>query len=347
MRNKYHRFDKTDFLEDPFFLEWIKYNTPESALFWENWKASSPPNLDKMEAAAAVLKAMLSFERIVADPEAVQAGWAHIEHEVKEKQPNKHRLLRRRFILRAAAAVAGILLAGIWFTAERYWGRNTVTAGYGDIQTVTLPDSSTVTVNANTTLQYAKYWKKDTKREVWLEGEAYFRVARLKNDKLPLKESERFVVHTPELDIEVLGTVFNVKDRHGIIEIMLESGSVAVINKTAPSQSWALAPGDLLRFHKASRKADMIQADSAVHTAWTRRQMILNNTPVKEIIRQLEDHFGKTIIPEDTLMVQRRLNGVFPMSDYKDALFVLSRILKAKAVQQDEDTTLLKPRDKP
>ncbi len=73
-------------------------------------------------------------------------------------------------------------------------------------------------------LTYDRRFPENPVREVWIRGEAFFRVASKKSGgrKVP------FVVHTHELDVQVLGTAFNVANRRGRVDIALEHGSVVV-----------------------------------------------------------------------------------------------------------------------
>ena len=97
----------------------------------------------------------------------------------------------------------------------------TITVPAGQRVNLDLPDGSNVWLNAGTTMQYPVSFMTD-KREVILDGEAYFEVAH--NEKSP------FVVHTSTLDVEVLGTKFNVEaySARKIFETSLMEGRVKV-----------------------------------------------------------------------------------------------------------------------
>lgn len=60
----YEIYTAADFLDDSFFIEWIRDNTPHSREFWNKWEQSAPPNLNEMKAAKAELTLILSAERI-------------------------------------------------------------------------------------------------------------------------------------------------------------------------------------------------------------------------------------------------------------------------------------------
>src|SRR5690606_17847152 len=105
---------------------------------------------------------------------------------------------------RIAAVFIGIIL----FTGLAYMflHNNQVihSTAYGQILHVTLPDSSKVILNGNTSLSYDGHWVGDDSREVYLEGEAFFSVVHTHHNL-------KFIVNTSsQMRVEVLGTEFNV-----------------------------------------------------------------------------------------------------------------------------------------
>ncbi|HEV7350324.1 FecR family protein [Telluribacter sp.] len=88
-------------------------------------------------------------------------------------------------------------------------------------QEAVLPDGSVITLSPNSSVVYNKSFNQ-TRREVFLKGEAFFRVKR--------DESRPFVVHTGELVTEVLGTSFHIKQNYPgkTTEVVVRSGKVSV-----------------------------------------------------------------------------------------------------------------------
>ncbi|KAG1657664.1 hypothetical protein GQR58_023330 [Nymphon striatum] len=123
--------------------------------------------------------------------------------------------------LRVAAAIA-ILLTGSYFFLNA--SNETVTTQYAENKEVILPDNSEVTLNADSELSFNKKdWA--TNRNLALEGEAFFKVAK----------GERFTVNTAGGTVAVLGTQFNVENRNGFFEVTCYEGLVSVTfngNKT-------------------------------------------------------------------------------------------------------------------
>jgi ferric-dicitrate binding protein FerR (iron transport regulator) len=101
---------------------------------------------------------------------------------------------------------------------------NEINVPFGARSQVSLPDGSTVWLNAGSKIRYQNFFNNQS-RQVYLEGEAYFKIA--KNSALP------FTVKTDELNIVALGTEFNVKayNDEKIIETTLVEGAVSIVNK--------------------------------------------------------------------------------------------------------------------
>lgn len=129
--------------------------------------------------------------------------------------------LRRRMVFRVAAVVAPVLLLlsvavmREWNTNNSFMADAVVESSLEDTKKIVLPDGSHVTLNSNSVLAYTNERRAD------LEGEAYFSI---------VKDSRPFVIHTDDLDINVLGTEFLVTafPDDDFIEVSLYSGSVVL-----------------------------------------------------------------------------------------------------------------------
>ncbi|QEC51383.1 FecR family protein [Anseongella ginsenosidimutans] len=133
-----------------------------------------------------------------------------------------------------AASLALLLAVSIWLIHEPS-SRILYSTGYGEQKHITLPDSSRVVLNSNSSLSFDNNWQPQEPRSVELSGEAFFSVVHTGNN-------QRFIVNTPEgMEVQVLGTEFNVYDRRGIQRVVLNSGSVRLEYKDREAVS--MAPG--------------------------------------------------------------------------------------------------------
>ena len=260
--------------------------------------------------------------------EARQQLLSHIEEEEQASTS------RRRFLKywSGVAATVVLLLIG----SITYWvvsRDNTVqyTTGFGVTQEITLPDKSTVVLNANSTLRYHKEWKQGL-REVWLEGEAYFSV--VKDVNTPRK----FLVHTEGLAVEVLGTTFNVNQRAKTTEVVLTSGRVK-LNLDNPEQEKVLMqPGELVAYSSQTQRYVKQPIDTKIYTSWKDNLLIFKNQPLREIARTIEDRYGYVIRFDDPKIGEEHFTTTLP-ADQVDILFTM--LTSSYDIHQEQSTITL------
>ena len=163
-----------------------------------------------------------------------------------------------------AASFVLILAAGVFFLNQEDVVE--VTTAYQETKSVTLPDGTLINLNANSTLRYSEQLATQASREIWLEGEAFVNVTsrQLTNsaEKVP------FIVHTDVVDIRVLGTQFNVKDRHGKAEIVLKEGKIRLSQSQNPQKQLDMEPGQKVLASSQSGLQISKVEDPALYTSW-------------------------------------------------------------------------------
>ncbi|SEV99440.1 FecR family protein [Chitinophaga arvensicola] len=327
MESNYHLFTKEEFLEDAFFQEWVKYATPAATAFWTGYRDSVPPNIEAFQQAIAALEAILSLERITPPAGMKALVWQKIQEELQAARVVP--LTRNRRWYKVAAVLVPLIAISAWwlFRPERM---NTVISGYGQQVRVLLPDSSVVVLNAHSELRYNNW--KDGKREVWLQGEALFDVH---HRITPV--AGHFTVHAGKVQIEVLGTTFNVKERREQVVIYLKEGKVKV---TTAKSALVLQPEEQAVYDGVGG-LQKVPAKKEMVLAWTAHKMQLQHTAVKDIINTLHDIYGFTIMLEDTAIANRTIDGVLPLKNVNNVLFELSAILNVK-IEKSNDTLTFK-----
>ena len=213
-----------------------------------------------------------------------------------EKRLKSH--TRRLTLIRtfSAAAAVALLCLSVW-TAYLYMQPVTIqtVSTLAETRTVCLPDGSTVTLNHYSSLSYPEKFKLD-KREVKLNGEAYFEVN--KNKKHP------FIVQTETIDVQVLGTHFNVDayQNNPDVKTTLLTGSVAVSNKSK-SVRVILKPNEIAIYNKVEEKLTRKVLENVEdEISWRQGEFIFDDLPLQEIARELSNSFGATIHIADTAL---------------------------------------------
>ncbi|MEP3390603.1 MAG: FecR domain-containing protein [Reichenbachiella sp.] len=154
----------------------------------------------------------------------------------------------------------------------------------GQKLTVILPDSTIVKLNANSKIIAPKEFSDDT-REVTLIGEAFFDVK-----KNPIKP---FVIHTENLDVEVLGTSFNVNSypENQVFSVAVATGRVAVSNKGQSLKS-ELTPGEKITFQANSNKFSVAELDWDREFGWKDNKLVFKRENLNEILTRLARWYG-------------------------------------------------------
>lgn len=327
-------FTVEDFCKDPNFIRWVLSPTEESNRFWQSFMANYPHKVADIQTAVDYVKT-IRFREIDPTPQDLarlkQRIWNDIDQPARQTATIwlVHWYQRP---YRAAAAVV-LLVASIGFAWRTYQANSSLTyqTAYGKIQEIKLADGSVVTLNANSRLKVADNMADRPVREVWLEGEAYFDIAKRKEAK--------FIVHTPEAQIEVLGTEFNVNTRRDQTHVVLEEGKVQL--STDNQSMVVMKPGDMATVSPKSRQIQLKRVQPEHYEAWKESHIILDGKTLPEIINSLEDTFGVKINLSDSLLMNRKLTGKLRTEVADDCIENLSIILDAN-VKKEGDTYQIK-----
>lgn len=240
--------------------------------------------------------------------------------------------LRTEFL--KIAAVVAITLGGAYlyqqFRADNaLMAMQTISVPAGQRVNVTLPDGTNVWLNARTTIKYPISFNSD-KRQVVLDGEAYFDVA--KNKKIP------FVVHTDKCDVEVLGTKFNVdaySDR-GEFEATLMEGSVKVASIADPAQTLTLRPDSKVLLKDG--QLTVVPVDDYNPYRWKEGLICFKNESFAAIMKDFEKYYGINIQVKNKDTLQYFYTGKFRQTDGIDyALRVLQKDIRFTYKRDDEN----------
>ncbi|GAA3567261.1 FecR family protein [Snuella lapsa] len=174
------------------------------------------------------------------------------------------------------AAVIAVCFGLYYFTSNP---DTNVSTAMAQKTTISLPDASSVTLNAKSSIVFnKKSWKH--KRNVKLEGEAFFKVAK----------GETFNVITQSGTVTVYGTQFNVKQRKNYFEVICYEGLVGVIHN---SQETKLKPGD--SFLIIDGKLIAKEKESQPSPSWLNNESTFNSLPYKEVIAEFERQYNVNI----------------------------------------------------
>lgn len=209
---------------------------------------------------------------------------------------------------------------------------------YGQMQTIVLPDGSKVMLNANSRLEINKEWKETENREVSLVGEAFFEVEK------KLSTKQKFVVHTADLDVVVLGTSFNVSDRYAKTKVVLKEGAVTLkLNNErgeAKNREIVMQVGEMVEFSKKENKLIKQKVNAERYASWKENKLIFEDTPMQEIALLIQENYGLEVSFEDESLAKRKITGTIPSQNLQILLSSLETIFDVKITQKNEKLIL-------
>ena len=331
----YAEFQLQDFLEDDFFVQWVIRPDENSNSFWESFGKAYPDKKEIVSKAAGMVR-LYREQDFFGNEEKKQFVWKRISESIEQSgSVQKSRLFRLPVFVRVAAAI--IIVAGIafWFSNKNNAETYCVTTAPGQIKTIVLPDNSHITLNGNSTLTYKRDWDDKAPREVWIKGEGYFDVQHLNKDSQHVKPSDRFIVHCDDVNIEVLGTTFNVKNRGGKTNVALLTGKIRIDDavNAGNAKPLMLAPGDYVEYAGKKLLVAKKLAKPDQVSSWASDEISFTDPTLKEITETLQDRFGYTVNAEDTMLLKLKIEGDITVSNVADLLDVVTTTLNVKVEQ--------------
>jgi transmembrane sensor len=280
------------------------------------------------------------WEAAEAAPDTIQPdfdkAWKNIKAQTGIREPNERRLTigNHMNLLRVAAALiiligTGIILKKVYFEKPVM---NIEASLNNSKKKIQLADGTTIFLNRNSKLTFPKKFNHNA-REVFLEGEAFFKVAR--------DTSHPFIVHASVTVVRVLGTSFNIKATDSVhIFVSVLTGKVAFTAKNKPSESIHLEKGDQGSYETTTQHMNKTHYNDENFLAWKTGIIRFNNQTLGNAVKVLSGYYSKTIEAEPSL--QNRLITVsFDNQPLNEVLEIMKLTLNI-TIQNDSDKITLK-----
>lgn len=203
----------------------------------------------------------------------------------------------QRFIyISSAAAAILLLMVAVFFLfkgSREVWV--VYSTDFQETKKVELPDGSMVVLNANSELKWQKGFEKKEIRRVDFTGEGYFDVAHL--------DGKGFVVKTGSIEVNVLGTVFNLETRRQYTNIFLKEGKVVL--KGQDLHPIEMAPGDLVHYDTEQKQINKVSNQaSASAISWKEGVFTFTDLTGIQILEKMEDIYGKEFLIEQPTLLK-------------------------------------------
>ena len=256
---------------------------------------------------------------------ATYSDWLALKKRINGS--GKARTIRMPQLYRIAAAIAVVAVtavASVEITKNRTKDAPQQYSLYtqaGEKQTLILPDSSSVLLNSKSLVIYPEHFSKDS-REIFVVGQAILKVA---------KDADRpFIVKTPNLSVEVLGTTFDISDYMDDFSgsVVLKEGRVRISPSDRPDNVLYLNPGEKATLSKESGHLFKTAADLSRECAGENDYICFNKTNIYGIARILEREFGIEVNVASNKYDDVSVTAKFMNDDsLEDFLFVLENIV--------------------
>jgi transmembrane sensor len=309
----YQAYTLADLINDEAFILWVLQPDETTNAYWQNIQNTYPALNPSIVSAREIVLSM-RFETESLGAAEQQQLWKNIAAKtVLIKKTGK--IIPMWYRYAAAAVVVGILCCiGVLYSVNQ---KVNIETPYGQLKNITLPDGSLVTLNANSEIKYTKNWNEGEIREVWIAGEAFLKVKHL-HQTGKVQNHERFIVHTGAVNVEVLGTSFNVNDRRGRTEIALLDGKISLGLNTDAAKQLILAPGDIAEY--ANGKLIKKPINVVEYSSWKDGKLYFRNVPMAKIFDYFEDIYGYKVVVDDPKILEKRLSGALSAKN-RDVLF--------------------------
>jgi transmembrane sensor len=343
MAKKYIHYSAEDFTEDSFFIRWVKHPDEESTWFWESFINEHPEKRQEIEKAKTILS-LINFRNDDLDDASLSSIRNRLLLTIQEEKAKNPRSPKRNLAAVAwrqwgrVAAVFLIVCSGLGFfmmekneilrSFETNHGSNPQKANVeerinprGQKSVLLLPDGTKVWLNADSKLTYSKDFNKRNKREVHLEGEAFFNVTH--NERVP------FIVQTSSsIRIEVLGTSFNVKSYEGdqTVETTLVNGKVSIDKLEENGKllgNLILKPNQRAVYFKETNTLNVEEVNAQNLSSWRHDRLVFDEAPFNDVIVQLERWYNVKIHVEDKVNLTCRLTADIQHESLENVLKLL------------------------
>lgn len=299
------------------FYNWVNESASNKELFFE-------------------IKAMYDAGLPLSTPLETSESWGRLLNKKKNSQSRRFNLWYQ-ISTYAAVALLAVAISSMYFLFFHEEDNSLYSKYIGgdglEADVVELPDGTHISLGSKTTFHYDKDYGKD-KRIVYLEGEAYFEVAKQKD--------KPFIVKTNEQDIEALGTKFNVMayPLDSLVITTLLEGSVRLTTMNL-SQSTIMKPDQQIVYNRNTKQSSLQHVDARQFTSWTTGYYYFSEQSLKAILDRLSHVYGVkfTVLSED--LYNRTFTGTFYRGQsIKDIMEIVNLSIPIKYKIEDHHVTM-------
>lgn len=281
-----------------------------------------------------------SFDSYKLNDQQSDEMWEHISSRAlltSERTLLAHQL--RSWWVIAASVLLPIFMisSGYLFWKQQIFSEQAVVFATGPREraSVILPDGSKALLNENSLLTYSPSLFSSKKRTIDFDGEAYFEIAKDPNHP--------FEIQGDRNNVSVFGTKFNLLSRKKELEVILalEEGSVQ-LTATESSQQVNMHPKQRAILDKETGVIRLEEVEDIDRvSAWKQNELIFHNTPLRDVLNQLENTYDVTITVQPGINTSDLYTGTMSTNDININLKILEDLYHLQAVMKGRNITLV------
>lgn len=300
--------------------------SPAHKILLENWRAASDQNEKTYQGFVQVEQNI--NELYSTEPYTLESSWEALDYKIdnleyswKQKERNAH----TKIWYGIAASILLVVSLGYYFI-----NKNTYTVVSNEqsatAKMITLPDGTSVQLNAGATIKYAAGSFKTNRRVQLLNGEIFVKV--IHQTKYP------FLVDLGDVHALDLGTSFNISKRNRDIVLTVEEGQVALQQPLA-SKSILLTVGKTGRYSSATGKLTAEKNTDINYKSWLNKEFIFTETPLTEVVKQLSRVYKNSITIDGDSLENRKLTAHLHYQTPDSALKVIAATLQCQVINEE------------
>lgn len=286
----------------------------------DEWLAANPENGNYYDQ----LKQVWEKSKLIAASSSIDtnAAWNRFQartqvHKVKS---------RNSLFLRIAATVIfviGAAMLGLYLNDQ--YG-NTPQMAVSTLEKTlidTLPDGSVVTLNKKSSISYPKKFKGNT-RKIQLKGEAFFNVS---PDK-----TKPFVIDVKDIQVEVVGTSFNIRENKESTSVIVETGIVKV---TKAGNTITLTAGEMMEIIDSGKIINKSKSPDKLYNYYRSKQFVCEDTPLWKLVQVLNEAYDSEIVITRSELRDLKINTTFNDASLDEILSVIHETFLITVTKKD------------
>lgn len=319
----YREYTLADFIFCEEFQDWVASPSEEKDAFWYSLVLYFPEKEALVREARKKLSLLKVKDYLVVGEDQARESYRGVEARITEKPVSWYSY---KFFPYAAAVAVLFLVSVLYLYGLK---SETIRTGYGRTREVTLPDGTQVLLASNSRLVVPGRLLFYLSREAGLQGEAYFHVSR-KEGNDPARRARVFKVYANDLQIDVLGTRFNVNAKGSATSVYLETGVVNLSSARTRGGGVVLQPGQLAVLEPGSpeiRLSNDINAEYIL--SWKEGRMHFQDVALSKVGLWFGENYGIELDFPEEEWKNESFTGILPSGDAKKALSILSASIDA------------------